>query len=332
MPRGDKFLELTTYLENTGKDEIKMTFSEIEHIIGFKLHKSAYSYPAQWANTESQSFPFAWMNAGYLSEQLDLNAQSIVFRKAGSIPNKATITKVREERLEQTKAYKLPIDIAIQNIKEYFYQTVKDPNGRYLSWCHCYKAFTDNRNKVNEQTLDYLSLHLAFYLASWGMLRGSSFLLQKDYKVHIPVVKIIMEERYNSLCGISAEALMEDGNLALLDEISERIKNAYAEHLPSKNDVINNATDTLITKILLGTLGCVPAYDRYYVKAVKDYNISIGSYCRKSVRSVAGYYVANKAAFEELRAELGVSGTDYPPMKLMDMCMWQVAFEEELNT
>ena len=47
---------------------------------------------------------------------------------------------------------------------------------------------------------------------------------------------------------------------------------------------------------------------------------------------MAGYYVANKAAFEELRAELGVSGTDYPPMKLMDMCMWQVAFEEELNT
>lgn len=71
----------------------------------FKLHKSAYSYPAQWANTESQSFPFAWMNAGYLSEQLDLNAQSIVFRKAGSIPNKATITKVREERLEKTKKH-----------------------------------------------------------------------------------------------------------------------------------------------------------------------------------------------------------------------------------
>lgn len=73
MPRGDKFLELTTYLENTGKDEIKMTFAEIEHIIGFKLHKSAYSYPAQWANTESQSFPFAWMNFGYLSDRLDLN-------------------------------------------------------------------------------------------------------------------------------------------------------------------------------------------------------------------------------------------------------------------
>lgn len=47
---------------------------------------------------------------------------------------------------------------------------------------------------------------------------------------------------------------------------------------------------------------------------------------------MAGYYVANKADFEELRAEIGASGTDYPPMKLMDMCMLQVAFAEELNT
>ena len=48
-----------------------------------------------------------------------------------------------------------------------------------MSWRHCYKAFYENRNKTDEQTLDYLSLHLAFYLASWRIYRGSSFLLQK---------------------------------------------------------------------------------------------------------------------------------------------------------
>ena len=79
-------------------------------------------------------------------------------------------------------------------IRAYFEQTMSDPHGRYLSWEHCYKAFLENRDANDEQAIDHLALHLAFYLASWGMYRGSSFLLQKDYKVHIPVVKIIQEK------------------------------------------------------------------------------------------------------------------------------------------
>ncbi len=219
--------------------------------------------------------------------------------------------------------------MAVQSIQDYYQETVKDKHGRYLSWCHCYNAFMEHRNTSDQQTLDYLSLHLAFYLASWGMYRGSSFLLKKDYKVHISIIKIIMEERYNPLCAISAEELMDEHNLELLDEISERIRKAYAQERPSFEGVLNNATDTLVTKILLGTLGCVPAYDRYYMKAVKKHRISIGNYCKQSVKDVAGYYVANKAAFEELRAKMSTSDADYPPMKLMDMCMWHVAFAEE---
>lgn len=30
VPKGDKFIALTAYLEKCGKDEIKMSFSEIE--------------------------------------------------------------------------------------------------------------------------------------------------------------------------------------------------------------------------------------------------------------------------------------------------------------
>lgn len=187
----------------------------------------------------------------------------------------------------------------------------------------------EEKNTNDEKVLDYLSLHLAFYLASWGMYRGSSFLLQKDYKVHIPIVRIIMEEKYNSLMGISAEELIESRNLELLDDLSERIKKAYAEELPLLEGTTNNATDTLITKILLGTLGCVPAYDRYYVQTVRKYGISTGKYNRKSVRKVAQYYLDNKFDFEKVRVELSVGGVDYPAMKLMDMCMWQIGFEND---
>ena len=223
----------------------------------------------------------------------------------------------------------LPVEEAIRCIHTYYNETVEDPHGRYLSWQHCYNAFTTNRGVLDENTFDYLALHLAFYLASWGMYRGSSFLLQKDYKVHIPVVKILMEEKYNSLVGITAEELIKDENLTLLEDVSARIRRAYADEKPSIEGITNNATDTLITKIILGTLGCVPAYDRYYVQAVKQYGISVGGYNKESVRDVAKYYLSHKDDFETVRAELSTRGVEYPVMKLMDMCMWQVAFEAD---
>lgn len=320
MSKGDKFLELTTYLEHCGKEQLVLSFIEIERIIGFRLSKSAYKYPAQWSNSESQSFAFGWLNAGYQTRNVNIPNQSVEFAKAN---HEASHT----ERI--LKESTLPIATAIENIKVYYDATVVDIHGRYMSWKHCYNNFIKCRCNANDETVDYLCLHLAFYLASWGMYRGSSFLLQKDYKVHEPVVRIILEDRYNPLCGISAEDLTKDANLELIDDISTRIRKAYADEKPSIEGVTNNATDTLVSKILLGTLGCVPAYDRYYIQAVKQYGISTGSYNKNSIRDVAIYYISNKNAFEELRHDMNKCGTEYPPMKLMDMCLWQAGFNEE---
>ena len=350
MPKGDKFIALTAYLEKCGMDEVKMTFSEIEKIIGFRLSDSAYTYPAQWSNSESQSFAFGWLNAGYITRQVNIPQQTVEFVKIplqkqqrisdrtrtttekriaiNSAEAKNAITKNAEvNNTVSNRAAILPVEEAIRCIHTYYNESVIDPHGRYLSWRHCYNAFSENRNSPDESTMDYLALHLAFYLASWGMYRGSSFLLQKDYKVHTPVVKIIIEKRYDRLMGISAEELIKDENLTLLEEVSGRIRRAYADERPSFEGMINNATDTLVTKILLGTLGCVPAYDRYYVQAVRRYKISVGEYCRESVKDVANYYLTYKDRFETVREELSACGTQYPAMKLMDMCMWQAAFE-----
>lgn len=223
------------------------------------------------------------------------------------------------------KSVSMSPEEAVRLIREYYNETIVDPHGRYLSWVHCYKAFCENRNTTNEETIDHLALHLAFYLASWGMYRGSSFLLQKDYKVHIPVVRIILEEKYNPLLGISAEELQKKCYLALLNEISMRIRRSYAAEQPAFDGTINNTTNTLVTKILLGTLGCVPAYDRYYVQSVKNRGISSGNYNSNSVAAVARFYCQNIETFEKLRKELSLSEVEYPPMKLMDMCFWQDA-------
>ena len=41
---------------------------------------------------------------------------------------------------------------------------------------------------------DHLALSSAFYLASWGMYRESSFLLQYDYQIHRAVVDYLLDK------------------------------------------------------------------------------------------------------------------------------------------
>ena len=135
----------------------------------------------------------------------------------------------------------------------YFNLTQEDENARYKSWEHCHRAFLENRDYTNDGQVDYLALHLAFYLASWGMLRGNSFLLQKDYRIHLPVVTIIQDVRYARLWDISIESLNDDATIDLILECGDRIKNAYKEKTTVINGKITDgaeATQTLITKIL----------------------------------------------------------------------------------
>lgn len=219
----------------------------------------------------------------------------------------------------QTEKKEMTSEKAIGFIKEYLKETKNDEHSRYRSWIHCYHVFSEKRNELDEQTVDYLALHLAFYLASWGMYRGSSTLLKKDYKFHKSVVRIIQSKKYTPLFGISAQDLLKETNLDLLEDLRTEIQGVL-DFCP---------TDTLVTKILLGTFGCVPAYDQYYVKSVKKYRISSRVFNRKSVCNIAKFYCDNSVEFEKLRKELFCQlGVDYPPMKLMDMCFWKAGYSE----
>lgn len=120
------------------------------------------------------------------------------------------------------------LDYIIDASKRFYNEMKDDSNARYRSWEHCYWNFYHARRNRNVD-VDYLSLQLAFYLASWGMYRGSSFLLQKDYKIHIPVVEEILKKQYNSLCGIRCVEFNEESNQKLLIELNEFISIYYGE-------------------------------------------------------------------------------------------------------
>lgn len=77
------------------------------------------------------------------------------------------------------------------NILAFHTQIADDPNHRYRSWDHCYSHFQKRASFTSDEDIDTASLHLAFYLASWGMCRGASWLLWKDYRFVVDGIKII---------------------------------------------------------------------------------------------------------------------------------------------
>lgn len=224
------------------------------------------------------------------------------------------------------------VDLIIKSATTFYNQLKADPNGRYRSWEHCYKIFHDAREN-SDPDYDYMSIQLAFYLASWGMYRGSSFLLQKDYKVHIPVVEEILKEKYDCLFGLECAELRNIEVQSRLKEVELFMTDYYnnVRKQVKEADVKNKLSTTLITKILMGTFGCVPAYDRYFIDGVKDQKITTGNYNKNSLLGLVDFYENNKIRLEKTRKELKVYDLPYPQMKLLDMGFWQIGFEKDAN-
>ena len=86
--------------------------------------------------------------------------------------------------------------------------------------------------------------------------------------------------------------------------------------------------DTFVTKIMLGIFGCTPAYDRYFKDAAKTFSVCGTSFNENSLRSLWHYYNEHSQALESLRSELVIEGINYTPMKLMDMCLFQIGLDK----
>jgi hypothetical protein len=88
MPRikaGTKYAPLRQWLlaQPPGTSQVELTFAQIERIIDAGLPKSAYTYPAWWAN-ETKPTHFharAWLEIGWRVDHLDLLAERVMLRR-----------------------------------------------------------------------------------------------------------------------------------------------------------------------------------------------------------------------------------------------------------
>ncbi|MCZ7673347.1 MAG: helix-turn-helix domain-containing protein [Chloroflexi bacterium] len=86
MNADSKYYPLYTALHEQSLDELTLTLSEIESLLGLPLPASARTRRAWWSNRSRGALQAqAWMAAGYHVETIDLENERITFRKPGII-------------------------------------------------------------------------------------------------------------------------------------------------------------------------------------------------------------------------------------------------------
>lgn len=76
-----KYAPLGDYLRKQRATHIRMTFEEIERLIAAKL-PSSQRYPAWWSNNPFNNvMTQVWLDAGFKTEQVDVDARKLVFRR-----------------------------------------------------------------------------------------------------------------------------------------------------------------------------------------------------------------------------------------------------------
>jgi hypothetical protein len=213
-------------------------------------------------------------------------------------------------------------------IEKYLSGIISDEFHRYKSWDNCFQAFSSSKQA------EILVLELAFYLASWGMYRGSSGLLQKNHLIHRGAVNIVFSKINQKLkCNQTAEVINENIKLILKvkDELAKHYSSIYFIKGAGELQPIS-PTDTLLSKIMLGTLACVPAYDRYFIDGLKEMKMEHTGFNEESLNELFNFLDNNKEEFDHTQKLIKTqTQRHYPLMKILDMYFWQIGYDKDVK-
>ena len=91
-----KYMTLTQWLLKCSTDSVKISFLEIEEILGFELPNSAYVHNRWWMNDAYHSQVRGWLDAGYktVSNNEPIISQTVEFFKSTIVINNLTTEMV----------------------------------------------------------------------------------------------------------------------------------------------------------------------------------------------------------------------------------------------
>lgn len=190
---------------------------------------------------------------------------------------------------------------------------------REASYHFCYNYFRnfyedDNVKEISSSNnIEVSCLQLGFYLASWGMYRGSGKIYYKSNKVYEGIIKKIPEGK--SLWEIDVDNYNEN-NINKILKFKNELQKSLHEHKIT-------ATDTLTTKIMMGVFGCVPAFDINFTTAIKESElrerslIKVKEFYDRNRKTIDNYIGTDK--FKTFDRATGGKVFNYKKAKIIDM-------------
>ena len=200
------------------------------------------------------------------------------------------------------------------------FENYNQPTGRYASFDYCYNYFRLSTSDALLYDMERSCLSLSFYLASWGMFRGSSFLIDKSSKHFEPIVEYIASLDRN-VWEIDIDKL-DENNIKQIIDIYKNIKSGL---IPG-----SNAHLTLVTKVMLGVFGFIPAYDRFFINSFSKIfkgRCGFTSFNKNSLLCIKDFYEDNQDVIDQFSKDLQTFDfktgkrtlIPYPKCKIIDM-------------
>ena len=207
----------------------------------------------------------------------------------------------------------------IQNVIDQ-YEDYHKVHLRYASYDFCYSYFQQNRGNLSSN-MEHSCWVLWGYLASWGMLRGSSELLNLSPAALKPLIECF-DELGDTIWDTDVPMYTDTKVVQTIKDVHARI----VEILEYKEMNVS-ATNTLVTKIMMGVFGCVPAYDSYFTNKFRELfmpRCAFRSVNKKSLQCIYDFYISNKTELDSLKINvIDFSGNKtsmtYKIAKLIDM-------------
>ena len=122
-------------------------------------------------------------------------------------------------------------------------------NNRFKAFEKMREIFINNYHKNNNKDV---AISLYAYLANWGMMHNSVLMTHNNFVCLKDIVALLYSffPILNNYNPISNNSHVND-LFILIDDLKIELRKLHV-----------TPTDTLVSKIILGTLGCMPAYDR----------------------------------------------------------------------
>ena len=173
-------------------------------------------------------------------------------------------------------------------------------DARYTSFDYCFNYFQSHRERGDVARLaapgsmQASCLQLGFYLASWGMFRGSGLLIGRSARQFAPVVDLIAEAP-PGVWEIDAHCYSDEVCSQLVN-LGELIRRALRD--PARQS--RYPSRTLATKVMLGVFGNVPAFDTYVRDGLRQ-ELGVSRFGAGALREIGRFYRDNAAVIDRRR-------------------------------